>query len=76
MAAPPKPMSPREIKAACDACKPACTSYRDECNGGKVESCFRAGVCMCQCKLNAGGCGSTEDSLRQCIANNEAKLPK
>ncbi len=57
----------------CDDCPGTCLAIKQRCNGGSVKDCFLAGACMCECKLAAGGCGSTPDELRSCISTNRAK---
>jgi hypothetical protein len=46
------------------------TRYLAECKGGSVRSCYLAAAALCQCNLDAGGCGSSTDALRTCVEQN------
>ncbi|MFC1611636.1 hypothetical protein ACFL6C_11810 [Myxococcota bacterium] len=61
------------ICPGCNACPTDCAAHQDECNQGSVPACYRAGACMCQCKLDAGGCGEPLERLRECVAKNVEK---
>lgn len=61
----------------CSACKHAmedggkCSDVTKECKGGSVRSCYLAAACLCQCNLDAGGCGSDRDALKECVDKNQ-----
>lgn len=54
----------------CAACGPKCQGYVDECKAGNQTSCYRAAACLCQCNLDAGGCGSDKEALQKCVDEN------
>jgi hypothetical protein len=72
-AAPPTQVVEVVPSISCDACPGKCLAIKQKCNDGSVRDCFLAGACMCECKLAAGGCGSSPDELRSCISTNRAK---
>lgn len=41
-----------------------------ECKDGSVKSCYLAAAALCQCNLDAGGCGSSTQALKECVAKN------
>jgi uncharacterized membrane protein len=72
-AVPPTTVVEVRPSTTCDDCPGKCLAIKQKCNDGSVRDCFLAGACMCECKLAAGGCGSTPDELRSCISTNRAK---
>lgn len=56
--------------AACGGCKSA--PQQAACANGSQAACYLAAAWLCQCNLNAGGCGSTPAALQQCISQNQA----
>ena len=48
-----------------------CADQTKACKDGSVRACYLAAACACQCQLDAGGCGSDRDALKQCIEKNE-----
>lgn len=74
--APARPAVPAPTVSSredCDACLTTCSTLRTACDQGSIKDCYRAGACMCRCRLDAGGCGSAPEALRQCISTSEAK---
>jgi hypothetical protein len=61
--------------SACSECTNTCKSKMDKCKEGSVKACYEAAACLCQCNLDAGGCGSSTEALRKCVADNK-KLAK
>jgi len=43
------------------------------CAAGKAPACALANACLCQCELNAGGCGHAPSQLQQCVVDNAAR---
>jgi hypothetical protein len=58
-------------QSGCSGCEQRCESRTRECKNGSVRSCYLAAACLCQCNLDAGGCGSSTSSLRECVQQNE-----
>lgn len=61
--------------AACAQCNADSTysSLMSECKNSRGQSaCYRAAAYLCQCNLNAGGCGSSRSALQQCVRDNNA----
>jgi hypothetical protein len=62
---------------ACEDCAHAieeggkCYEQMSACKGGSVKACYLAAACACQCQLDAGGCGSDRDALKECVEKNE-----
>lgn len=71
----PAPEPPRHAinREACEACAGTCAELTAKCNQGSIPDCYRAGACMCRCRLTAGGCGVDEAQLQRCITTNEEK---
>ncbi len=65
-------VAPRK-SAACDRCRARCAAHQGACNAGTVSSCYELGACLCECKLDAGGCGDSLTALTECIATNRAR---
>jgi hypothetical protein len=59
--------------APCAQCSDKCSNYMEDCKKGGQASCYRAAACLCQCNLDAGGCGSSTDALQQCVDDNNKK---
>jgi hypothetical protein len=57
----------------CSECPEKCKSLSDGCKNGDQVSCYRAAACLCQCNLDAGGCGSSREALQKCIDENTKK---
>lgn len=69
-----QPSTPRWLAAAesaCEQCAEKCSSKAQDCKDGSVKSCYLAAVCLCQCNLDAGGCGSSKEQLQQCVDDNQ-----
>lgn len=56
--------------APCAECPNQCQSHVNACKDGSVKECYLAAACLCQCNLDAGGCGSDKEALRQCVEDN------
>jgi len=56
---------------ACSECTSTCQARVDECKAGRMSSCYRAAQCLCQCNLDAGGCGSSREALQRCVDENK-----
>ena len=52
-------------------CEPLAKSCRETTNA--QSACYRATACLCQCNLDAGGCGTSTSALQQCVQENTAK---
>ena len=59
----------------CSECEGKCQAWIDKCKEGGQYACYKAAACLCKCNLDAGGCGSSKDALRECYEQNE-KLAK
>jgi hypothetical protein len=59
----------------CSKCESKCESWIDKCKEGGQYACYKAAACLCKCNLDAGGCGSSKEALRECYEKNE-KLAK
>ncbi len=59
----------------CSKCESKCKSWIDKCKEGGQYACYKAAACLCKCNLDAGGCGSSKEALRECYEKNE-KLAK
>jgi hypothetical protein len=57
-------------ESPCASCGAKCQNYVDECKAGNQKSCYRAAACLCQCNLDAGGCGSDKEALQKCVDDN------
>lgn len=55
----------------CAQCEKKCQALIDKCAEGGQQACYKAAACLCKCNLDAGGCGSSKDALRECVENNE-----
>jgi hypothetical protein len=58
-------------QTACSQCENKCAGVTQQCKNGSIKSCYLAAVCLCQCNLDAGGCGSSTDALKQCVRDNQ-----
>ena len=58
------------LPTACSECAGVCKHFVDECKDGNQASCYRAAACLCQCNLDAGGCGSSHEALQKCVDEN------
>jgi hypothetical protein len=56
---------------ACDECADTCAAKTQACKDGSIKSCYLAAVCLCQCNLDAGGCGSSREQLKECVDENQ-----
>jgi hypothetical protein len=59
--------SPQE----CAQCADKCKAWADKCQEGGQYACYKAAACLCKCNLDAGGCGSSKEALKQCYEENE-----
>jgi len=57
-------------QTACADCTDKCQSHIDACKNGSQAECYLAAACLCQCNLDAGGCGSDRDALQKCVDDN------
>jgi hypothetical protein len=55
----------------CAQCESHCKAWVDKCKEGGQYACYKAAACLCKCNLDAGGCGSSKDALRECYEQNE-----
>lgn len=55
----------------CARCQKKCRPLTKKCAKGNQTACYKAAACLCRCNLNAGGCGSSKNALRECIESNE-----
>lgn len=55
---------------ACSECAGKCQHFVDDCKKGGQAACYRAAACLCQCNLDAGGCGSSREALQKCVDEN------
>lgn len=61
-------------KAACDACRPKCSGHERRCRQPTSQrACYQASACMCQCFLNAGGCGMKKADLQRCVRDSNKR---
>jgi hypothetical protein len=58
-------------QSSCSACADKCSSQTQACKDGSIKSCYLAAACVCRCNLDAGGCGSSRDALKECVEENE-----
>jgi hypothetical protein len=58
-------------QSPCEKCTDNCKARTDECKDGSVKACYLAAACLCQCNLDAGGCGSDKEALQKCVRDNE-----
>jgi hypothetical protein len=58
-------------EAPCAECPKSCETHVTSCKDGSVKECYLAAACLCQCNLDAGGCGSDKEALRQCVDDNK-----
>jgi hypothetical protein len=58
-------------QTGCAGCESRCETQIRACKNGSIRSCYLAAACLCQCNLDAGGCGSSTTALRQCVEQNE-----
>ena|ERR1041384_7486489 len=59
------------MAAPCSECPKECESHINACKDGSVKECYLAAACLCQCNLDAGGCGSDKEALRKCVTENK-----
>jgi hypothetical protein len=57
----------------CAACTTKCEAWMKRCKEGGQYACYKAAACLCKCNLDAGGCGSSKEALRQCYEENEKR---
>lgn len=55
----------------CARCAASCKSWVDKCQEGGQYACYKAAACLCKCNLDAGGCGSSKEALKECYEENE-----
>jgi hypothetical protein len=55
----------------CNMCESRCASLTSGCRNSQ-SSCYRAAACLCQCNIDAGGCGSSISALQRCVSDNTA----
>ena len=58
------------FQSACAACGDRCAARTRACQNGSVRACYEAAACLCECNLQAGGCGSSRDALEECVREN------
>lgn len=61
---------PVMVQSACGACENKCANVIQQCKDGSVKACYQAAACLCQCNLDAGGCGSAISALQKCVDDN------
>jgi hypothetical protein len=55
----------------CAQCENKCKALVDKCKEGGQAACYKAAACLCKCNLDAGGCGSSKEALKECYEQNE-----
>jgi hypothetical protein len=55
----------------CAQCENKCKAWVDKCKEGGQYACYKAAACLCKCNLDAGGCGSSKEALKECYEQNE-----
>ena len=55
----------------CARCERQCQAWVDKCKEGGQYACYKAAACLCKCNLDAGGCGSSKEALKECYEENE-----
>jgi hypothetical protein len=55
---------------ACGQCEAKVAPLVQACKDGSIKSCYQAAAALCQCNLDAGGCGSDREALRECVRDN------
>lgn len=55
----------------CAQCENKCKAWTDKCKEGGQYACYKAAACLCKCNLDAGGCGSSKEALKECYEQNE-----
>ena len=55
----------------CAQCEDKCKAWVDKCKEGGQYACYKAAACVCKCNLDAGGCGSSKEALKECYEQNE-----
>jgi hypothetical protein len=55
----------------CARCESQCQAWVDKCKEGGQYACYKAAACLCKCNLDAGGCGSSKEALKECYEQNE-----
>ena len=63
-------------QTACSDCTATCQSHFDNCKNGNQAECYEAAACLCQCNLDAGGCGSDRGALQKCVDDNKREAQK
>jgi hypothetical protein len=58
-------------QSACGQCEAKVAPLTQACKDGSIKSCYLAAAALCQCNLDAGGCGSDRDALRECVRDNK-----
>lgn len=60
-----------ELPQECAQCESKCKDWVDKCKEGGQYACYKAAACLCKCNLDAGGCGSSKEALKECYEQNE-----
>lgn len=55
----------------CSECEGKCQAWIEKCKEGGQYACYKAASCLCKCNLDAGGCGSAKEALKECYEQNE-----
>ncbi|HEV2762807.1 MAG TPA: hypothetical protein VGV38_07430 [Pyrinomonadaceae bacterium] len=55
---------------SCADCENKCSGFKKRCENGTLSACYRAAECLCQCNLDAGGCGSSKKALQDCVESS------
>jgi hypothetical protein len=60
-----------KLPQECAQCESKCKAWMDKCKEGGQYACYKAAACLCKCNLDAGGCGSSKEALKECYEQNE-----
>ena len=60
-----------KLPQECAQCENKCKAWIDKCKEGGQYACYKAAACLCKCNLDAGGCGSSKEALKECYEQNE-----
>jgi hypothetical protein len=60
-----------KLPQECAQCETKCKAWVDKCKEGGQYACYKAAACLCKCNLDAGGCGSSKEALKECYEQNE-----
>lgn len=67
----PVALTPSPHATDCSECAERVQPLVEQCKQGQMSACYRAAQYLCQCNLDAGGCGSSREALQQCVDENK-----